>query len=412
MKARLLVLALVIGAVDALMLKLFEFLVNDGTQWLWNDVFHTDVYRWREVVLAGILGMLFAGVLIFTRQERIPKPKIDLLAEEAAKSVPTLHSIARNLGVGLSSLLAGASLGPEAPLMSFSSDTGEWVARKTGLSKPAIKVLSVASIGALLVAFLGSLIMLLVPLLEVWAPKNKLPKQTKLQASVPIVLAGVGAYGTLALLDPTVSGWGSLPPLSHTTGLDWVLALVVGIIGAGFGWGLKHLILRLHKNVTTRILSGIPGPLSGLMFGLVLGILYVFGGSTSEFNGSHGSPELYHHVPAYSLTALIIIVIAKLLATAWSMAAGYRGGLVFPSIYCGVAVFMGVHALFNTASNGVLVGSIAGILGALISPVMGGIFVMALLPAKLLPLAIVGIVGSVVGNKLIKRMGGAEPTQS
>jgi H+/Cl- antiporter ClcA len=102
--------------------------------------------------------------------------------------------------------------------------------------------------------------------------------------------------------------------------------------------------------------------------------------------------------------------LAKLLATAWSLAAGYRGGLVFPSIYSGVVIFLIVHALFGTSSNGILLGSVAGILGAMTGAVAGGIFVIAVIPYTLLPLAIVGIIGAAAGNRLIGKLSAAWKT--
>jgi H+/Cl- antiporter ClcA len=100
------------------------------------------------------------------------------------------------------------------------------------------------------------------------------------------------------------------------------------------------------------------------------------------------------------------IVLVKLLVTAWSLAAGYRGGLVFPSVFTGVAVSVViVDEWSSVAGPGVVVGGVAGILTAMTSPVLGPIMLVALLPFSLLGVALVAAAGAVAGDLLFKRIG-------
>jgi len=49
--------AVVIGAANTVVLKLFLGAVDAGTTDLWDDVFHTDEHRWVVVPLALVAAM-------------------------------------------------------------------------------------------------------------------------------------------------------------------------------------------------------------------------------------------------------------------------------------------------------------------------------------------------------------------
>lgn len=391
--------ALGIGVVNALVLEGFEFLVNDGTQYLWNDLLHTDTWRWVVVPLAAVLSLGVSFVFRLAGQQRIGSAHTDPLAgAEETTAKTSLSSIGLALLIGLACLLAGASLGPEAPLVAFATSIGLWVALRARVASPLRQVLVVSSVGALLVAFLGSMVMVLVPLLLLIKQKT-----LDLRATGLVAIAGLASYVTLLVVEHDVSGWGRVPVQSQWSWSDIFLAVGVGVIGALVGWALKQGVSML-SGVTAYMDTRLHWTIAGLGFGAVLGIAYLFGGPSSEFNGSAGSTELLHHVPSYSTGALVVILCAKLFATAWSLAAGYKGGLVFPSIYASVVVFLIVQSIAGAAGPGVLVGSIAGVLSAMTGPVVGVIFVAAILPLKLLPVALLGVLGAMIGNRLARSL--------
>ena len=51
-------LALAVGVVNGLVFLGFEWVVNHGSDWLWNDLVNSDEVRWRVVPLA--LGLSIA----------------------------------------------------------------------------------------------------------------------------------------------------------------------------------------------------------------------------------------------------------------------------------------------------------------------------------------------------------------
>ena len=165
-----------VGVADALVFLGFEWLVKHGTDWLWNDLAGSDDERWRVIPLAIVLSLAFSALLRALKQPRWTPPHLDPLHSadgEEHPPAPTLIAVALILVIGAASLLAGASLGPEAALVATSIGLGTWAAARAGLGERG-RLLALASAGALLVAFLGSLIALAIPLLLLYQRTKRL----------------------------------------------------------------------------------------------------------------------------------------------------------------------------------------------------------------------------------------------
>jgi len=393
---KLALIALVIGVVNAVMFKLFELVATNGTNWLWNDLFHSDTNRWLVIPLAVGLGILFSAVIRGFGEKRWVKPKTDLMAEEGEQP-HTLEAMGVILAIGAASLLAGASLGPEMPLTGASMALGAWVTYR--LKKKELgQLLILVSFGALMVSFFGSLLVGLLPLLVVYKKTKKLPGMAVLM----VTIASLAAYGVIQLIDHANPGYGTIPAVPAEHFQDYVAAAVVGLLAAGVAFLLKGGIQRF-AGLTKRLDGKVHWLVSAGVFGLVLGIIYLLGGSTVEFSGSIGTHLLVQNAPTYGLWTLLGLVVAKLFATVWSMASGYRGGMVFPSVYMGVALglFLGT-AISALAGSGAMIGGVAGVFGAITgSPVVAFLFIASLLPLKLLGVAVAAILGAAVGERLV-----------
>lgn len=399
----ILLLAAGIGVLDTIILKSFEWAVNHGTNYIWNDLFQSDTYRWRVLPLAVLLGAALSWLFAVTRQKRVVQPKLNSLEADAPTQAPTLASIGIICLIGLASLLAGASLGPEASLVALASGAGLWIAFRTGFGKAA-GLLDLASVGGLLVGFVGSYIIVLLPLLIL-----RQKQQLRFSSALPVLLTGATAFGTLWLIDPSTAGYGNIPASPHFTVVDFLLAIVLGVAAAILGWLLKQLILAMSRAARKLELRW-HWAVTGALFGLPIGLLYWAGGPTIQFSGSEGSKLLLQHQPAYGMGMLALILLTKLLATSWSLASGYRGGLVFPSVFIGVAVTLLVEGAFGHAGSGVLLGSIAGVFSAMLNPAVALIFMASIIPFKLIGVAISGIIGALVGGRLVKQLAGTLAT--
>ena len=398
--APLAVLAIAVGVANGLVFLGFEWIVNHGDEWLWNDAGDSDAVRWHVIPLAIGFSIVFSLVLRAVGQPRWTQPHVDPLAsshDDEPAAAPAFSGLVIILLIGATSLLAGASLGPEAPLFATAAGLGAWLTARRRLG-PFGAAVTLASVGALLAAFFGSLIALAIPLLILRKRTGKLP----LPAVAMIVLAGLAAYGTLWLVEGDADGYGGIPSISVRP-RDYIAAVVLGATAVGLGMLLRWFIKRL-ATVTQRIDGAMPWWLAATVFGGVLGGLYLLGGPTVEFSGSAGSSMLLGGDVHYATWALAGLALVKLLATSWSLAAGYRGGLVFPSVFAGVALSLFfAAALPDFAGPGVLLGSIAGLLVEMTAPALGAVMLLALLPLKLLPLGLAGAAAAVFTRRFVTR---------
>jgi H+/Cl- antiporter ClcA len=399
---RLSSLALAVGVVDGLVFLVFEWVVKHGTDWLFNDVVDSDDVRWRVVPLVLVLSVALSALLRRLNQPRWTPPHVDPLgaAEEPDAPPPSAGAVGTILAIGAAGLLAGASLGPEAPLLGAAAALGAWAATRAD-GDAARTVLVLASAGALLVAFFGSLIALAIPLL-ILRQRTERGRAGPHQLVVAIILAGLAAWLTVWLLQGNHHGYGHVPS-AGVAAHDYLMAVVLGVAAVGIG-ALLHLFVAQLNVITEQLRNRTPWWLAATIFGAVLGALYLIGGQTVQFSGSEGSAMLLSGEVHYGAWALAGVALVKLAATSWSVAAGYRGGLVFPAVFAGVAVsLLTADALPDLAGPGVLLGCIAGLLVEMTAPVLGVVMLLALVPAALLPLALTGAAGAIAARTLLAR---------
>lgn len=404
---RLSSLALAVGVVDGLLFLVFEWVVKHGTDWLWNDVVDSDDVRWRVVPLALVLSMAVSALLRWLSEPRWRPPHVDPLgaAEEPDAPPPSAGAVGAILAIGAAGLLAGASLDPEAPLLAAAAALGAWAAARADVDA-ARAVLVLASAGALLVAFFGSLIALAIPLLILRQRTERLPTAPV----VAITLAGIAAWLTIWLFQGNHHGYGHVPS-AGVAAHDYLMAIALGIAAIGIGMLLRWFVTQLNT-VTEQIRNRTPWWLAATIFGAVLGTLYLVGGQTVQFSGNEGSTMLLSGEVHYSTWALAGVALVKLAATSWSVAAGYRGGLVFPAVFAGVAVsLLTADVLPDVAGPGVLLGCIAGLLVEMTAPVLGVVMLLALVPAALLPLALAGAAGAIAARMLLARTEDGSPAR-
>jgi H+/Cl- antiporter ClcA len=394
---RLVLIALLVGIADALLFLGFEWVVHHGTDWLWNDVAGTDEVRWRLVPLAIGLSIAFSALLRAFGERRFVEPHLDPLEDSEPGSPPTTAGLATVLLLGAASLLAGASLGPEATLAAAAGGLGGWAVARAELG-PEGRVLILASVGALLVAFFASLVVIAIPVLVLWQRAKSAASRPGAAALAAIVAAGVAAWLTLWLVRGELRGYGEVPS-DAVHARDYLSALALGAVAVGVG-GLLRSGIRWLAHVARALDAVFPWWLGAAAAGAVLGALYLLGGPAVQFSGNEGTAILLSGEPHYGPWALAGIALVKLAVTAWSLAAGYRGGLVFPSLLVGVAVSLfAADELPGLAGPGLLVGCLAGLLVAMTAPLVGAVMVLAVLPPALLPLGLAGAAGAVCARR-------------
>jgi H+/Cl- antiporter ClcA len=248
--------------------------------------------------------------------------------------------------------------------------------------------------GPLIAAFL---------LFEVTAASGKIPAQQIGRALLP----GFVAAGTGAIVFTGVAGWSglhqvnlSLPSLPQyeslrLTDLAWCLLMAVVV---------SVLIVAIRHLAHGVAAQSVVGPAALLVVaGLAVGALAVVFRATADrpvdlvlFSGQNELPAV---IAEGSAGVLVLLVVAKGLAYALSLGAGFRGGPVFPAIALGVAAAMAaanvLPGLHTTPA--VAAGIAAGTTAALRVPFTAVLLVSLLMGPSAFDVAPIAVLAAAVG---------------
>jgi H+/Cl- antiporter ClcA len=262
------------------------------------------------------------------------------------------------------------------------------------------ELLVLSSIGALLVSFFGSLLPAPIPLLIMRRQGKALTRRSV----IPPLLAGLTAWAIVTVIRGSGQGRDILPIDSGGDLSAVIPALLLGVLAVLVGV-LLRLVIRVTDGWTEHLDRLWKWIAAAALFGAVLGVLYWIGGESVQFSGEAGSQELYDDRAQYGVAALLGLLLVKLLATAWSISAGYRGGPAFPSVYMGVALSLAITtAIPDVSETGVMIGAIAGILAEMTTPGVAVLMLLSMMPTNLLPIGLVGAIGAVGGRRALERV--------
>ncbi len=339
---RTLVFAALLGVPVAFAAVLFQTAIHDVIHLVWDvipeELGWSEPSWWYVILVPGLAGLLVAAAV------RLPgHGGHSPLEGLGADPIPPI-ALASILPAALATLGLGLVLGPEAPLIALGLGLGALAVRLIRLEGTAAQLLSFAGAFAAVAALFGGPLIAAFLLFEVTAASGKIPAQQIGRALLP----GFVAAGTGAVVFTGVAGWDglhqtnlalpSLPPYEtlRLTDLGWclVMAAVVAVLIVA----IRHLAHRV--SVQSRL-----GP-AGLLVvaGLLVGALAVafrgFADRPVDLVLFSGQAELPDIVAEGSAGVLALLVVAKGLAYALSLGAGFRGGPVFPAIAIGVATGM------------------------------------------------------------------------
>ena len=336
---RTLVFAALLGVPVAFAAVLFQTLIHDVIHLVWDvipDEFGWSQPSWWYVVLVpGLAGLLVAAAV------RLPGDGGHSPLEGlGADPIPPIF-LASILPAALASLGLGLVLGPEAPLIALGLGLGAVAVRLIRMEGTGAQLLALAGAFAAIAALFGGPLIAAFLLFEVTAAGGKIPAQQIGRALLP----GFVAAGTGAIVFTGVAGWDglhqvnlaipSLAPYETLRVADLAWCLLIAVVVAVLVVAIRHLA---HGIAAQRAL----GPSALLMAaGLAVGVLAVLFRAITDrpvdlvlFSGQSELPAV---VAEGSAGVLIVLVVAKGLAYALSLGAGFRGGPVFPAIAIGVA---------------------------------------------------------------------------
>ena len=357
---RLILLGAVIGLPAALVAAGFLALVHELEDWVWHDLpdaLGHSTPPWYLIVGLPVLG---AALVVAARTFLPGDGGHSPLDGISAKPTPVSHAPGVALAA-LASLVFGAVIGPEAPLIALGSVVGLLITHVVTVDKKHHGVLAMAGSFSAISALFGGPIVAGILLIEAGVGMGAL--------LIPVLLPGLVAAAVGYLLFVGLGDWGGLeettlavpglPVYDGTSVRDLLLAIAIGIITAVLCevvrvFGRRTLATEPRIGMAPLLLAG------GLAVGLLALVAEGLGADSQDvlFSGQYSLPAL---VAEDSAKILLVLVAAKALGYAICLGCGFRGGPVFPAIFLGVGLAMfAVIWLDVSPTLAVAVGTAAG----------------------------------------------------
>jgi H+/Cl- antiporter ClcA len=334
----LLVLAAILGVPISAAAYGFLALVAGLQEWLFSDLPKAlglgGAPWWWPLPLLTLAGVLVALTIRYLPGRGGHSPADGF----KAGGVPSPIELPGIAIAALATLSLGAVLGPEAPLIALGAGLAGWAVQLARRDVPAQATAVVAAAGsfAAISALLGSPLLGAFLLMEI----SGLAGPTLGLVLVPgLVAAGVGSLIFVGLDNWTGLGTFSLalpdlPPFEQPDLAQFGWAIVIGLLAAVVGSGIRRLALALRPHVERRLL--LVTSLVGMAVGGLAIVFAASSHSSSEvlFSGQDALGPFVSQSASYSVGALLLLVACKGLAYSASMAS-FRGGPVFPAMFLG-----------------------------------------------------------------------------
>jgi chloride channel protein, CIC family len=335
---RLVALGALVGIPSALTGALFLGGIHELQHLLWTDL--PDALGESSPPWYLILGLPVVGaVLVIIARRLLPGDGgHDPLAGLSTESTPLSYAPGVLLAA-TGTLGFGIVLGPEAPVIALGSVAALAVTGLATLDERESRVLGLAGSFSAISALFGGPIVAGVMMLE--AGVGALGAAV-LPALLPgfvaaaigyLVIIGFGDWGGLDAPGLVVP---NLPTYDGKQVLDLVAALVVGVIVALVIWSVRRLAHWVRDReqgigMTPALLGG------ALAVGGIALAAEGLGANSQDvlFSGQTAIPTL---VAEESTGIVLLLLVAKAIAYAVSLACGFRGGPIFPALFLGVGI--------------------------------------------------------------------------
>ncbi|MBN1588753.1 MAG: chloride channel protein [Pirellulales bacterium] len=293
--------------------------------------------RWWLVLLVPTVGGLLCGWLVYTFAPEAEGHGTDgmIRAFHRAKGVirsrvPLIKTIASTLTIG-----TGGSAGREGPIAQigagFGSFLGTWLKLSDWERRMLVLAGAAGGVGAIFQAPLGGALFSVEVLYASTA--------VEFSAIIPCVVSSVVAYSIFNLIfgvdvpfhasqEIVFGGIGDLP-------LYMVFAVICALVGFVYVWCFYNIRNRVFRHL--RIPNLLKPALGGLLLGLLaLELPQVMAGGYGWIQQALDGK--------LSLELMAMLVVAKILATSFTISSGGSGGVFAPSLFIG-AMLGGAYGL-------------------------------------------------------------------
>lgn len=382
---------IVLGLISALITFAFIALVHQGTHLLWEqtaEALGLDVRLFTFLVCT--IGGLLVGLLV-----KFFGDHSGIFAEIMQEFGKTGRFDYRNApGIVITafvSLVAGGSLGPEAPLADACGGAGTWASDRLKLDDEETRTMGYSGVSGMLAAFITAPFAGALLGLES-AQGDTSGRKTYFWVLFPSLLASAVATVVFVMLTggffETLYQFPDYAPRLVDLFFAVPLGLLGGVVGVLFMFSLRRL-QALFQPLKTRVV------LRGLIGGVGLGIIGALLPLTL-FSGESESLELIAHAAEIGVVMLVVLGLVKLFATSLLLATGWKGGYIFPIMFACIALGLAVDLIFPTIPVAVAVAAtMAGALvAALRAPLFAALFTIVLVQVDTTPVVAVAVVVS------------------
>jgi H+/Cl- antiporter ClcA len=364
--------------------------------WSWVP----EQFGWSEPAAWWVVLVLVAGALGVFAASKLPGHGGHSPLDGFKLDIGPAHIVSALLAA-MSSLVAGAVLGPEAPLMAAGTAVGAAVAAR---ATPQVRQLAMTCGAAAAMGMIfGNPLITMILLLEAAVVRGSKGGRAAITALLPVLVA-LGFGYAVQIGFTNVPGVGSnelavpgLPAYPTLSAGDLVAAVPTALVAgtlAALAIEAGHRVRRLAS----------PRPLVGLVVaGLVVALLAVTVQSTTDlgvdavlFSGQSAIPQI---LTVTSIGTLLLVGAAKALAYSVSLGGGFRGGMIFPAVYVGVVVGTIASLVLPSASLSPMVaaGIAAGSAAVVRLPITSTMLAVLLCAGSGLAITTPAILGACVG---------------
>lgn len=333
-------IGILIGVVSGFGAILFNFLLKRGTQFFMKDLialilpgefqgvslFGVPLTRWM-ILWIPALGGLLSGLLVFHFAPEAEGHGTDAMIESfhqkkgiVRKRVPIVKTIASAITIG-----SGGSAGKEGPIAQIGSGFASFLASVLKMDEHDRRIMLLAGaaggLGAIFKAPLGSALFATEVLYR--------RPEFEFEAIIPCILSSIVGYTVFTFY----YGWDTLfhiPMFTFTHPSELFFYGVFGVFCAAVGFFYIHIFYGMRDRFFRRL--HVSRPLKVALGGLMLGGLAFFFpqvlGGGYEWIQSAIDGKL-------AVDLMLVLVLAKIFATSFTISSGGSGGVFAPSLFIG-----------------------------------------------------------------------------
>lgn len=344
-------LAAVIGVVSGLGAVLFYYLLMLSTSFFLGYIINyspptaggevgilqqNNQCRWMLLPFVTMIGGLISGVLVYHWAPEAEGHGTDAVISAFHRSkgiirkrVPLIKALSSAALIG-----SGGSAGREGPIAQIGAGFGSWLATALNLSdrdrRIAVICGTAAGIGSIFKAPLGG---------AIFAIEVLYKHDVEAEALIPSFISSTIAYSIFALFfgfDPIFD----TPPYSFTDVFELVFFIILGVICAPIAILYIKVFYGVRDNFFGRL--HIPMHIKPALGGFVVGTMALI--TPEVLCSGYGWIQLAINGEMI-LSIMIILIFAKIIATAFTIGSGGSGGVFAPSIFIG-AMIGGAFGIF------------------------------------------------------------------